>query len=456
LQQADENNLNTANMDRHIVAKIPAAKLAEGDVGYIAGVSGATFEEYLDNYKIAAVENYNKDYNATAPDPSLWPWKQDLDANGKKINCDVGSLVENNGEYVFYTEKAGQTQYSTGKPNTGFYFAYANDAYASNLATENINTKHAQPAQTPSDLDFWKYIAQAYSTAEIETHKNGCPTTASQIIVVGKQAEIGHIYATAMAGKKNGAYLYVGDSATEFANKAKLKFAAGKGYLEIDSTTSGNVLLFYKELAIGKPLTYNGVNRYVPIEGLVGYLVPPTTVLPKVGSYYYVLENVADKNIGLEVGKYGTSAKIYYVYGTGNNGNLVQEVGHIESDGTEFMWEIKQRKLEATASTSSSLGADGTYQGHYNYHININIGGIVARDFNAVFANGIRFGFVFSDKARTQIQPLINKAFPDFLENKDGTTAETYIYWRYDEPTAFGKDDNRNNVMDEATYADLA
>ncbi|MEG2541433.1 MAG: hypothetical protein RSB59_06680, partial [Clostridia bacterium] len=194
----------------------------------------------------------------------------------------------------------------------------------------------------------------------------------------------------------------------------------------------------------------------VPIEGLVGYLVPPTTVLPKVGSYYYVLENVADKNIGLEVGKYGTSAKIYYVYGTGNNGNLVQEVGHIESDGTAFMWEIKQRKLEATASTSSSLGADGTYQGHYNYHININIGGIVARDFNAVFANGIRFGFVFSDKARTQIQPLINKAFPDFLENKDGTTAETYIYWRYDEPTAFGKDDNRNNVMDEATYADLA
>ncbi|MEG2450664.1 MAG: hypothetical protein RSB09_02910, partial [Clostridia bacterium] len=334
LQQADENNLNTANMDRHIVAKIPTGILYANEVGYIDGFTGSTLEQYLTFYKREAVENYNNNYNATALDPSMWPWPQDVDKNGVAINCLESDLVENNGEYVFYTEKAGQTQYSTGKPNTGFYFAYANDAYTSSLATENINTKHAT-AQNPSDLDFWKYIAQAYSTAEIADGKNIHPNVASAITYGGKNADIGYIYATAMAGNKNGAYLYVGDSATAFADKAKLKFnAANKGYLEINSAKSGNVLLFYKELAIGKPLTYNGVNRYVPIEGLVGYLVPPTTVLPKVGSYYYVLENVADKNIGLEVGKYGTSAKIYYVYGTGNNGNLVQEVGHIESDGT--------------------------------------------------------------------------------------------------------------------------
>ncbi|MEG2541130.1 MAG: hypothetical protein RSB59_05120, partial [Clostridia bacterium] len=348
LQQADENNLNTANMDRHIVAKIPTGILYANEVGYIAGFTGSTLEQYLTFYKTKAVENYNSNVgvNVDGTTNPLWPWKQDVDKNGVAINCLESDLVENNGEYVFYTEKAGQTQYSTGKPNTGFYFAYANDAYASNLATENINTKHAT-AQNPSDLDFWKYIAQAYSTAEIAAGKNVHPTgTSSAITYNGKNADIGHIYATAMAGKKNGAYLYVGDSATEFVDKAKLTFdAAGKGYLEIDSTTSGNVLLFYKELAIGNALTYNGVNRYAPIEGMVGYFELPTTVgatRPEVGSYFYVLNkelpDAADGkkvNIGREVGDYHTKATIYYVYGTDiNNANLVRQVGLIDSTPT--------------------------------------------------------------------------------------------------------------------------
>ncbi|MEG1529593.1 MAG: hypothetical protein RR405_04480, partial [Clostridia bacterium] len=71
LQQADENNLNTANMDRHIVAKVPTGILYKNDVGFIDGFTGSTLEQYLAFYKPKAVENYNKDYNATAPDPSL-------------------------------------------------------------------------------------------------------------------------------------------------------------------------------------------------------------------------------------------------------------------------------------------------------------------------------------------------------------------------------------------------
>lgn len=274
------------------------------------------------------------------------------------------------GEYYTNAEFANDTwvlkkpdwkAYSTGTEQTGWYFVYANDTVTDDIVGTVDAAHKSATATNLNDKDFWKRIANAYTNEE---RKNGddvreiYSTIVSSIdadnTVSGGGLLLGNnLYATATAANENksGYYLYIASSGTSRPT-AIHGTNDDKFYIQINTaidktTIAKNVAVYYRSIAMGSALTYNGYNRYAPISlqkdiksepGITDGKVDPT----KKNSYAYTTELV-DAQAAKTVGTYKSNVFVYYYDDTGT----AYKVGGI----TQGAWKIKQRALTFNATS---------------------------------------------------------------------------------------------------------
>lgn len=305
---------------------------------------------------IADTFEYNEETQVTTYKD--WDWY--FTEYYKNVSTDSKVVKTTDGTWVY--EKNTWAQYSTGTVNTGWYFVYANDAAGDEGNVGTVNAKHTDKRSTQSgytivDRDFWKRIANAYTASEKEKGLND-PSNAnyklnSDIVLNAdehgnKAPLVNNLYATATAATKSGYYLYIASSGE---SRPTAKSDGGKFYIQINTVDVGNakesaklaknVAVYYRSIAMGSALTYNGYNRYAPISlqkdiksepGITDGKVDPT----KKNSYAYTTELV-DTQAAKTVGTYKSNVFVYYYDDTGK----AYKVGGI----TQGAWKIKQRVL---------------------------------------------------------------------------------------------------------------
>lgn len=306
---------------------------------------------------IADTFEYNEETQVTTYKDWDWYFEtyyKDASSNDTKV------VKTTDGTWVY--EKNTWAQYSTGTVNTGWYFVYANDAAGNEGNVGTVNAKHTdkrsiQGEYTIVDRDFWKRIANAYTASEKEKGLND-PSNAnyklnSDIVLNedehgNKAPLVNNLYATATAATKSGYYLYIassGDSRPTAINQD------GKFYIQINTVDvdnakesaklAKNVAVYYRSIAMGSALTYNGYNRYAPISLQKDIKSEPGITdgkvdLTKKNSYAYTTELV-DVQAAKTVGTYKSNVFVYYYDDTGT----AYKVGGI----TQGAWKIKQRVL---------------------------------------------------------------------------------------------------------------
>lgn len=305
---------------------------------------------------IADTFEYNEETQVTTYKD--WDWY--FTEYYKNVSTDSTVVKTQDGTWVY--EKNTWAQYSTGTVNTGWYFVYANDAAGDEGNVGTVNAKHTDKRSTQGgytivDRDFWKRIANAYTASEKEKGLND-PSNAnyklnSDIVLnadeYGNKAPlVNNLYATATAATKSGYYLYIASSGE---SRPTAKSDGGKFYIQITTVDvdnakesaklAKNVAVYYRSIAMGSALTYNGYNRYAPISlqkdiksepGITDGKVDPT----KKNSYAYTTELV-DAQAAKTVGTYKSNVFVYYYDDTGT----AYKVGGI----TQGAWKIKQRVL---------------------------------------------------------------------------------------------------------------
>lgn len=311
---------------------------------------------------IADTFEYNEETQVTTYKD--WDWY--FTEYYKNVSTDSTVVKTTDGTWVY--EKNTWAQYSTGTVNTGWYFVYANDAAGDEGNVGTVNAKHTDKRSTQGgytivDRDFWKRIANAYTASEKEKGLND-PSNAnyklnSDIVLnaddYGNKAPlVNNLYATATAATKSGYYLYIASSGE---SRPTAKSDGGKFYIQINTVDVGNakesaklaknVAVYYRSIAMGSALTYNGYNRYAPISlqkdiksepGITDGKVDPT----KKNSYAYTTELV-DAQTAKTVGTYKSNVFVYYYDDTGT----AYKVGGI----TQGAWKIKQRTLTFNATS---------------------------------------------------------------------------------------------------------
>lgn len=311
---------------------------------------------------IADTFEYNEETQVTTYKD--WDWY--FTEYYKNVSTDSTVVKTTDGTWVY--EKNTWAQYSTGTVNTGWYFVYANDAAGDEGNVGTVNAKHTDKRSTQGgytivDRDFWKRIANAYTASEKEKGLND-PSNAnyklnSDIVLNAdehgnKAPLVNNLYATATAATKSGYYLYIASSGE---SRPTAKSDGGKFYIQINTVDVGNakesaklaknVAVYYRSIAMGSALTYNGYNRYAPISlqkdiksepGITDGKVDPT----KKNSYAYTTELV-DTQAAKTVGTYKSNVFVYYYDDTGK----AYKVGGI----TQGAWKIKQRALTFNATS---------------------------------------------------------------------------------------------------------
>lgn len=340
---------------------------------------------------IADTFEYNEETQVTTYKD--WDWYFETYYKGASSN-DTKVVKTQDGTWVY--EKNTWAQYSTGTVNTGWYFVYANDAAGDgNVGT--VNAKHTDKRSTQGgytivDRDFWKRIANAYTASEKEKGLND-PSNAnyklnSDIVLNAdehgnKAPLVNNLYATATAATKSGYYLYIASSGE---SRPTAKSDGGKFYIQINTVDVGNakesaklaknVAVYYRSIAMGSALTYNGYNRYAPISlqkdiksepGITDGKVDPT----KKNSYAYTTELVEPQTVAKTVGTYKSDVYVYYYDDTGT----AYKVGGI----THGVWKIKQRVL-----TMSTEGTTSAIYGSDNIATTVYIDNIVKEDINNI------------------------------------------------------------------------
>lgn len=300
------------------------------------------------------------------------------------------------GEYYTNAEFANDTwvlkkpdwkAYSTGTEQTGWYFVYANDTVTDDIVGTVDAAHKSATATNLNDKDFWKRIANAYTNEE---RKNGddvrkiystivSSIDADNMVSGGGLLRENNLYATATAANENksGYYLYIASSGTSRPT-AIHGTNDDKFYIQINTaidktTIAKNVAVYYRSIAMGSALTYNGYNRYAPISlqkdiksepGITDGKVDPT----KKNSYAYTTELV-DAQAAKTVGTYKSNVFVYYYDDTGT----AYKVGGI----TQGAWKIKQRVL-----TMSTEGTTSATYGDDNIATTVYIDNIVSEDIN--------------------------------------------------------------------------
>lgn len=337
---------------------------------------------------IADTFEYNEETQVTTYKD--WDWY--FTEYYKNVSTDSTVVKTQDGTWVY--EKNTWAQYSTGTVNTGWYFVYANDAAGDEGNVGTVNAKHTDKRSTQGgytivDRDFWKRIANAYTASEKEKGLND-PSNAnyklnSDIVLNAdehgnKAPLVNNLYATATAATKSGYYLYIASSGE---SRPTAKSDGGKFYIQINTVDvdnakesaklAKNVAVYYRSIAMGSALTYNGYNRYAPISlqkdiksepGITDGKVDPT----KKNSYAYTTELV-DAQAAKTVGTYKSNVFVYYYDDTGT----AYKVGGI----THGAWKIKQRVL-----TMSTEGTTSATYGDDNIATTVYIDNIVSEDIN--------------------------------------------------------------------------
>lgn len=305
---------------------------------------------------IADTFEYNEETQVTTYKD--WDWY--FTEYYKNVSTDSTVVKTQDGTWVY--EKNTWAQYSTGTVNTGWYFVYANDAAGDEGNVGTVNAKHTDKRSTQSgytivDRDFWKRIANAYTASEKEKGLND-PSNAnyklnSDIVLNAdehgnKAPLVNNLYATATAATKSGYYLYIASSGE---SRPTAKSDGGKFYIQINTVDvdnakesaklAKNVAVYYRSIAMGSALTYNGYNRYAPISLQKDIKSEPGITdgkvdLTKKNSYAYTTELV-DAQAAKTVGTYKSNVFVYYYDDTGK----AYKVGGI----TQGAWKIKQRVL---------------------------------------------------------------------------------------------------------------
>lgn len=254
--------------------------------------------------------------------------------------------------------------YTTGKDNTGWYYVYATDGVAAAGASKDINTLHSSAATGDlTNLNYWKYIANAFSVADIT---NGLPdiiAAATSPIILnsahtngGGEIVAGFIYASAAAGTKDGMYLYMlssdmsglasGGLTDADGNPLSASVYAGDSYYIRANSDVENVLIFYKEIGLVSSIVYNGMKRYAPLlDTILKYEVSATA--DNHNQYVYTLNGDKDGyNFGTNTGSYYVDATIYFYDSLGNR-NPVGSI--VSSNGSStYVWRITDRPLDIT------------------------------------------------------------------------------------------------------------
>lgn len=337
---------------------------------------------------IADTFEYNEETQVTTYKD--WDWY--FTEYYKNVSTDSTVVKTQDGTWVY--EKNTWAQYSTGTVNTGWYFVYANDAAGDEGNVGTVNAKHTDKRSTQGgytivDRDFWKRIANAYTASEKEKGLND-PSNAnyklnSDIVLNAdehgnKAPLVNNLYATATAATKSGYYLYIASSGESRPTAIN---DGDKFYIQINTVDVGNakesaklaknVAVYYRSIAMGSALTYNGYNRYAPISLQKDIKSEPGITdgkvdLTKKNSYAYTTELV-DAQAAKTVGTYKSNVFVYYYDDTGK----AYKVGGI----TQGAWKIKQRVL-----TMSTEGTTSATYGDDNIATTVYIDNIVSEDIN--------------------------------------------------------------------------
>lgn len=276
-----------------------------------------------------------------------------------KYQKDVGAWVE---------EKSSWTEYSTGTKQTGWYFVYANDQQGGNNQIGKVDAVHSISETVGySDLWYWKRIANAYTMDERnagydDDSKANSPYAHNPLnsaivreSVDGTISTVPHkgtLYATATAAnfKNNpsasGYYMYIASSGN---TKPTSVNHGDKFFIQAEGGVSQNVAVYYRSIAMGSALTYNGYERYAPItlQNDITYnsgstndpLITDGTVdINRKNKYFYNTKNVEAET--KEYGTYHSTVSVYYFDDAGK----AYVVGGIDNG----VWRINKRKLSFT------------------------------------------------------------------------------------------------------------
>lgn len=346
-------------------------------------------------------------------------WNAILDA------CGYGYKISN--EMYVFENSAGDT-YTTGKENTGWYFAYANDVKIKEGENEvdAINTVH----NTDANLQYWKHIANAYSADELLGGIGKLEQ--SNIIKEGLTVEQGHVYATAKKGN-NRYYLYVATSNKDVLPTitADNDDAPSLFYIDVFANSTdaqaGNIAIYYKLLEIATSIKYNGYDRHVPVKN-------NDLQYGERSGYYYTVENGGETQHFKNVGTYGGSVAVYYKTAT-----ATYEFGGVAT--TE--WKIVAKEITVV---NSSL--NGTYGGANNV-TTITADGIAQPDKD-------NFVFVVTiDGVKYKLKPVASGAFEvyDVEANEWKSSIEynagkniTFESFNIEESKAYSKNDKSYSV----------
>lgn len=333
-----------------------------------------TIIEYVGEQPIVFTEDFCKMYT---PKTYYDDYPGTHTYNGKTIT--LGENVEQLTWYDYFKDKLGETSaqikngawvkpianaptYTTGANNTGWYFVYATDKTIGTIKAEH---------STNANLQYWKRIADAYTSSERNEGKddNVKNPLASDIVLGNGAPQKSTLYATATAaGTESGYYLYM---ATSGKSRPSATNQGNKFYIQTLTTNADalaeNVAVYYRTISKGKALTFNGYLRYAPVgitasEGeTVSYIKNPETATGKPNSYCYSADTTTAGGQGTDgaqtnPGSFHSQVNIYYFDSEGKP--------HVVG-GVAIGWTINKRDLTAefTANTDRTYGEDRKQEG---------------------------------------------------------------------------------------------
>ena len=333
-----------------------------------------TIIEYVGEQPIVFTEEFCKMYT---PKTYYDDYPSTHTYNGKTIT--LGENGEQLTWYDYFKDKLGETSaqikngawvkpianaptYTTGANNTGWYFVYATDKTIGTIKAEH---------STNANLQYWKRIADAYTSSERNEGKddNVKNPLASDIVLGNGAPQKSTLYATATAaGTESGYYLYM---ATSGKSRPSATNQGNKFYIQTLTTNADalaeNVAVYYRTISKGKALTFNGYLRYAPVgitasEGeTVSYIKNPETATGKPNSYCYSADTTTAGGQGTDgaqtnPGSFHSQVNIYYFDSEGKP--------HVVG-GVAIGWTINKRDLTAefTANTDRTYGEDRKQEG---------------------------------------------------------------------------------------------
>lgn len=332
---------------------------------YLSAYYGENDKHTVNGKTLTIADTFEYDETTQVTTYKTWEWY--FTEYYKNVSTDSTVVKTTDGTWVY--EKNTWAQYSTGTSQTGWYFVYANDAAGDEGNVGTVNAKHTATSSTQGeytivDRDFWKRIANAYTASEKEKGLND-PSNAnyklnSDIVLNAdehgnKAPLVNNLYATATAATKSGYYLYIASSGE---SRPTAKSDGGEFYIQINTVDvdnakesaklAKNVAVYYRSIAMGSALTYNGYNRYAPISLQKDIKSEPSITdgkvdLDKKNTYAYTTELVEPQTVAKTVGTYKSNVFVYYYDDTGTAYN----VGGINQGA----WKIKQRTLTFNATS---------------------------------------------------------------------------------------------------------